>query len=156
MKYLIEQKVTRNYEVYFDAPNYRTAQRVMDKLEEHMDDYNDPTMLPSVIGEMRLVHEGGVKNIKVKERDYTQSCASTSYPLSMEPEALEIRSEVESWDGNLNSFEIYDKLRDEFIPSEQRKLIVYAKEFFSRCEELQHQLQDMADTLGVDLDEDEE
>jgi hypothetical protein len=152
MKFLIEQKVTRKYEVYFEAPDYLTADKVMDKLEDHMSDYDDPMMLPAVIDETRLVQKLGVTGMKVKEKIHSKS---TGDPLSMEPDDLEIRSEVEWWNGNLNSFEIYDKLRDSFTPSQQRKLINYAKIFFCNCEELQYQLQDMADTLGVDLDEEE-
>jgi len=74
-------------------------------------------------------------------------------PVSMQQEDIEIRNEVEWWNGNLNSFEIYDKLKDEFSEPEQIKLINYAKEYFHNCKDLQYQLQDMADTLGIDLDD---
>jgi hypothetical protein len=150
MKYQIEQIVTRKYEVHFEAPDKLTADRVMDKLQDHMADYDDPMMLPSVIDETRLVQKLGVKNMKVKERVHSKS---TDEPISMEHEDLEIRGEVEWWNGNLNTFEIYDKLKDEFSEPEQIKLINYAKEYFHNCKDLQYQLQDMADTLGIDLDD---
>jgi hypothetical protein len=162
MKYKIETKITRTYDVYFEAPEHgphsespkhKTALMVMDKMLDHLADYNDPTMLPSVVDETRLTQKLGVKNMIVKE---TKTSHSVGEPESMEKEDLEIRGEVEWWDGNLNSFEIYDKLKDEYTSSQQVKLINYAKEYFHNCKDLQYQLQDIADTLGIDLEEDED
>ena len=153
MKYQMETKVTRKYEIRFDAPDRITADRVMDKMLDHLADHTDPTMLPSVVDETRLTQKLGVKNMIVKE---TNTSHSVGDPESMEKEDLEIRGEVEWWNGNLNSFEIYDKLKDEFSRTQQIKLINYAKEYFHSCQELLHSLQDMADTLGIDLEEDED
>jgi hypothetical protein len=151
MKYKIDTKVTKTYSVLFDAPNKETANRVEDKIRDHLADYPDPTLLPAEIEETRLCKKLGVKNMVIKE--LVKPSKAVTEALSMEKEDLEIRDAVEWWDGNLNTFEIYDTLKDEYTSSQQVKLINYAKEYFHNCKELSYQLQDMADTLGVDLDE---
>jgi hypothetical protein len=154
MKYKIDTKVTKTYSVLFDAPNKETANRVEDKIRDHLADYPDPTLLPAEIEETRLCKKLGVKNMVIKE--LVKPSKAVTEALSMEKEDLEIRDAVEWWDGNLNTFEIYDKLKDEYTSSQQVKLINYAKEYFHNCKDLQYQLQDIADTLGIDLEEDED
>lgn len=163
MKYRIETKVTRTYDVLFDAPDKSTACIVEERLDSYLrdlratgssgTDYPTPFLFPHSINETRLCTHKGVENVIIKEG---KSSYSTLEPESMEPDDIAIMGEVEWWNGNLNSFEIYDKLKDEFSKSDQRKLINYAKKYFHNCKDLQYQLQDMADTLGVDLEEDED
>ena len=153
MKYKIDTKVTKTYSVLFDAPNKETVGKVEDKIRDHLADYPDPTLLPAEIEETRLCKKLGVKNMVIKE--LVKPSKAVTEALSMEKEDLEIRDAVEWWDGNLNTFEIYDTLKDEYTSSQQVKLINYAKEYFHNCKDLQYQLQDMADTLGIDLEEDE-
>jgi len=165
MKYKIETKITRTYDVHFEAPKHgthsespkhETALRVMEKIKDHLADHPDPTLLPGEIEETRLCVVLGVKNMVIKDGQSSCYHKTVGEPESMEREDLEIRDEVEWWNGNLNSFEIYDKLKDEFSSSQQVKLINYAKKYFHSCQELLHNLQDIADTLGVDLDEEDE
>jgi hypothetical protein len=157
MKYNIKTKVTRTYDVHFEAPNKLTADKVMDQLDDHLSFQKiikTPLTFPERIAETRLCEKLGVKDVIVKEGNSTQH--SIEEPESMDPDDISIRREVEHWNGNYNSFEIYDKLRDEGCASHQRKLINYAKKYFYNCKELQYQFQDMADTLGIDLEEDED
>jgi|11_taG_2_1085331.scaffolds.fasta_scaffold00204_18 hypothetical protein len=156
MKYNIKTKVTRTYDVHFNAPNKLTADKVMDQLDDHLSFQKimkTPETFPARIAETRLSAKLGVKDVIVKEDN---SSHSVEEPESMDPDDIAIRREVEHWNGNYNSFEIYDKLRDEYSESHQRKLINYAKKYFHNCQELQYQFQDMADTLGIDLEEDED
>lgn len=152
MKYNIKTKVTRTYDVDFNAPNKLTADKVMDQLDDHLKGLT-PETFPARIAETRLGVKLGVKDVIVSVEKFAHSVEE---PESMESHDVAIRGEVEWWDGNLNSFEIYDKLRDEGCESHQRKLINYAKKYFYNCKELQYQFQDMADTLGIDLEEDED
>ena len=144
-KYEIETKVTRKYEVHFRAPDDKTAHLVVGKINEYLHENRD---MAEVIGQDFATE--GVRELTVSNPTFSSNVRE---PVSMQQEDIEIRNEVEWWNGNLNSFEIYDKLKDEFSEPEQIKLINYAKEYFHNCKDLQYQLQDMADTLGIDLDD---
>ncbi|MEK9984346.1 MAG: hypothetical protein VW879_06365 [Opitutae bacterium] len=156
MKFQIEAKATRKYYITFEAKNAKMARVVEEILEEHCADHEIDTFDVEERAEnpnsVLFLTEVGTVKIKANHGYINQ----IGEPVSMEPEDIEIRDEVESWDGNLNTFEIYDKLRNEFGESDQKKLINYAKKYFYNCKDLQYQLQDMADTLMVDLDEDED
>jgi len=43
-----------------------------------------------------------------------------------------VESQVESWNWNMNIFEIYDELRDNHTPQEQEQLLTYAYNFFNK------------------------
>ena len=156
MKFQIEAKAIRKYYITFEAKDAKMARRVEERLEEHTADHEIDTFDVEEEAENpnSFLFLSELGNLKIKaNHGYINQIGEV---VSMEPEDIEIRDEVESWNGNLNTFEIYDKLRDEFGESDQKKLINYAKKYFHNCKDLQYQLQDMADTLMVDLDEDED
>ena len=48
----------------------------------------------------------------------------------MTPEQVE--SQVESWNWNMNIFEIYDELRDNHTARQQEQLLTHAYKFFNK------------------------
>jgi len=62
----------------------------------------------------------------------------------------QIQKLVESWNWNLNIFEIYDELKENHPNKEdQRKILKYCDSFFTG-EYTQNSFRDLADHLGVD------
>ena len=46
--------------------------------------------------------------------------------------AAQVESQVESWNWNMNIFEIYDELRDNHTAQQQEQLLTYAYNFFNK------------------------
>ena len=44
----------------------------------------------------------------------------------------QVESQVESWNWNMNIFEIYDELRDNHTARQQEQLLTYAYKFFNK------------------------
>lgn len=158
-KYEIETNVTRKYEVHFRAPDDKTAKLVKGKINEYLHKNKDMTglithpIIKFVTSEKEAeAYTAGVRELTVSNPIYSKDVRD---PMSMQQEDIEIRNEVEWWNGNLNKYEIYDKLKDEFSESEQKKLINYAKEYFWRCKATVDDMDDLASHLGLDLEEDD-
>ena len=160
-KYEIETNVTKRYEVRFQAPDDKTAELVQGKINEWLHEHKDMAVWHS--GSTPVIkfitspkeadtYTAGVRELTVSNPTYSKDVRD---PVSMELEDIEIRNEVEMWNGNLNQYEIYDKVRDEFSESDQKKLINYAKEYFWRCKTTVDSMDDLADHLCIDLEEEE-
>lgn len=64
----------------------------------------------------------------------------------------QVESQVESWNWNLNIFEIYDELRDGHTADEQAQLLTYAYNFFGKDK----MMAELASHFGIyDIGEDE-
>lgn len=63
----------------------------------------------------------------------------------------QVESQVESWNWNLNIFEIYDELRDGHTADEQEQLLTYAYNFFNKDK----MMVELASHFGIDIEEDE-
>ena len=59
----------------------------------------------------------------------------------------QVESQVESWNWNLNIFEIYDELRDGYTAEEQEQLLTYAYEFFNK----DTMMKELASHFGIDI-----
>ena len=61
----------------------------------------------------------------------------------------EIKEEVDSWNWNLNIFEIYDKIKEEFTDDGDRHLLLnYAFEFYNH----DRMLKELRDALNVEVE----
>jgi hypothetical protein len=58
----------------------------------------------------------------------------------------QVESEVESWNWNLNIFEIYDEIRD-YSERHQKQLLAYAYGFFNE----DPMIKELAHHFGVDI-----
>ena len=56
----------------------------------------------------------------------------------------QVESQVESWDWNLNIFEIYDEIRD-YSSRDQEQLLTYAYDFFNK----DNMMKELASHLGI-------
>lgn len=65
--------------------------------------------------------------------------------------AAQVEAQVESWNWNLNIFEIYDEIRD-YSERNQEKLLTFAYGFFGKDK----MMKELASHLGVDIIEDNE
>ena len=56
----------------------------------------------------------------------------------------QVESQVESWNWNLNIFEIYDEIRD-YSPRDQEQLLTFAYDFFNK----DTMMKELASHLGI-------
>jgi len=150
MKFNISTKITQKYAILFEAPDLLSAKKLEENLRSYIDNEPNPQGFPAIIQDLDKTIN--VQNLVVRRTDYP---SSTTEIESMESDAVRIREEVESWNWNLNIFEIYNKLKDEFTTNEQTQLIKYALKYFTD-EEYKSLLQTIADDLLIDLDEEED
>lgn len=151
MKFNISTKITQKYDILFEAPDLLSAQKIEESLIRYIYNEPNPQGFPAIMRD--LEPNINVQNLVVRKSDYP---SSTTEVESMEPDAIAIRKEVESWNWNYNIFEIYKKLKDEFTKTEQTQLVTYALKYFSNNEEYQNLFQTIADDLLLDLDKDED
>ena len=59
----------------------------------------------------------------------------------------QVESQVESWNWNMNIFEIYDELRDNHTARQQEQLLAYAYEFFNK----DPNILELASHFGIDI-----
>lgn len=149
MKFNISTKITQKYDILFEAPDLLSAHKLEDRLNSYISNEPNPQGFPGIMQD--IAPNIKVQNLIVRRADYP---SSTTEVESMEPNAIAIRQEVENWNWNLNIFEIYEKLKDEFTVREQTQLIKYALKFF-KDEEYINLLNTLADQLNLDLDLDE-
>jgi hypothetical protein len=150
MKFNISAEITQKYNILFEAPDLLSAHKLEDRLKSYIDNEPNPKGFPAILQDIDKTIK--VQKLIVRRADYP---SSTTEVQSMESDAIEIREEVESWNWNLNIFEIYDKLKNEFTTNEQTQLIKYALKYF-KDEEYKSLLQTIADDLLLDLNEDED
>lgn len=151
MKFNISTKITQKYDILFEAPDLQTAQQIERSLIKYIYNEPNPQGFPAIMRD--LEPNINVQNLVVFKSDYP---SSTTEVESMEPDAIAIREEVESWNWNYNIFEIYEKLKNEFTKTEQTQLVAYALKYFSNNEEYQNLFKTIIDELLLDLDEDED
>ena len=151
MKFNISTKITQKYDILFEAPHFLSAHKLEDRLNSYISNEPDPQGFPAIMRD--LDPNIDVQNLVVHKSDYP---SSTTEVESMEPDAIDIRKEVESWNWNYNIFEIYEKLKNEFTKTKQTQLVTYALKYFSNNEEYKNLFQRIADDLLLDLDEDED
>lgn len=58
----------------------------------------------------------------------------------------QVESQVESWNWNLNIFEIYDEIRD-YSSRDQEQLLTYAYDFFNK----DTMMKELASHFGIDI-----
>lgn len=145
MKFNISTNITQKYDILFEAPDLLSAHKLEDKLQKYIDNEPNPQGFPAIMRD--IVPNINVQKLIVRRADYP---SSTTEVESMEPDAIAIREEVESWNWNLNIFEIYEKLKDEFTVKKQTQLIKYALKYF-KDEEYINLLNTLADQLDLDL-----
>ena len=58
----------------------------------------------------------------------------------------QVESQVESWNWNLNIFEIYDEIRD-YSSRDQEQLLTFAYEFFNK----DTMMKELASHFGIDI-----
>jgi hypothetical protein len=151
MKFNISTKITQKYDILFEAPDLLSAHKLEDRLKSYIDNEPNPQGFPAIVQDINP--NINVQKLIVRRADYP---SSTTEIESMESDAVAIREEIESWNWNLNIFEIYDKLKDEFTTTEQTQLIKYALEYFNNSKEYTDLLQTLADQLELDLDDEDE
>ena len=57
----------------------------------------------------------------------------------------QVESQVESWNWNMNIFEIYDELRDNHTAQQQEQLLTHAYKFFNK----DTMMKELASHLGI-------
>ena len=105
MKFNISTKITQKYDILFEAPDLLSAQKIEESLIRYIYNEPNPQGFPAIMRD--LEPNINVQNLVVHKSDYP---SSTTEIESMEPDAIDIRKEVESWNWNYNIFEIYKKL----------------------------------------------
>ena len=60
--------------------------------------------------------------------------------------ASQVESQVESWNWNLNIFEIYDEIRD-YSSRDQEQLLTFAYDFFNKDK----MMKELASHFGIDI-----
>ena len=63
--------------------------------------------------------------------------------------ASQVEAQVESWNWNLNIFEIYDEIRD-YSERDKKKLLAFAYDFFGKDK----MMKELASHFGIDIIED--
>ena len=58
----------------------------------------------------------------------------------------QVESQVESWNWNLNIFEIYDEIRD-YSSRDQEQLLTFAYNFFNK----DNMMKELASHFGIDI-----
>ena len=58
----------------------------------------------------------------------------------------QVESQVESWNWNLNIFEIYDEIRD-YSERDKKKLLTFAYDFFGK----DTMMKELASHFGIDI-----
>lgn len=58
----------------------------------------------------------------------------------------QVESQVESWNWNLNIFEIYDEIRD-YSERDQKQLLTFAYDFFNK----DVMMKELASHFGIDI-----
>lgn len=59
----------------------------------------------------------------------------------------QVESQVESWNWNMNIFEIYDELRDNHTARQQEQLLTHAYKFFNK----DSNILELANHFGIDI-----
>jgi len=60
--------------------------------------------------------------------------------------SAQVESQVESWNWNLNIFEIYDEIRD-YSERDKKQLLAYAYNFFNK----DTMMKELANHFGIDI-----